>query len=385
MKILSIVGARPQFVKAAPLSKAIRREHTEILVHTGQHYDDAMSRVFFDGLDLPEPDVNLGVGSGSHADQTARMLVGIERLIQDHQPDSVLVYGDTNSTLAGAVAASKLNVPLAHVEAGLRSFNRSMPEEVNRILTDRVSTLLLCPTRTAVDNLRAEGIADGVHLVGDVMFDAAAWAAKRADSHSDVVDRLGLTRGAFLLATVHRASNTDDASNLAQIVEAFIEQASTLVWPVHPRSRKTLAVHGLLSRLESASHVKLIDPVGYLDFVALTMHAARVLTDSGGVQKEACFHRTPCITLREETEWVETVRGGWNHLVGADKSQILATLSKPFAPPTSPVEGAELWDGRASERICDALREIPGVASSGRSGVTGTIGAAASSRSAVGV
>lgn len=355
MRILTIVGARPQFVKAAPLSRALRHEHVEILVHTGQHYDDAMSRVFFDGLELPEPDVNLGVGSGGHAEQTARMLVGIEGLILEHRPDCVLVFGDTNSTLAGALAASKLNVPLVHVEAGLRSFNRSMPEEINRILTDRVSTLLLCPTQTAVDNLHHEGIDGGVHLVGDVMFDAAAWAARRADIHSDVIERFGVRRGEYLLATVHRASNTDDPSNLAQIVEAFVEQGRPLVWPVHPRSRKTLAGYGMLNRLEAASHVILTEPVGYLDFVALTMHAACVLTDSGGVQKEACFHRTPCITLREETEWVETVQSGWNQLVGADKRRILEALTIPQRHPPQPVEGARLWDGRASERICGCL------------------------------
>lgn len=358
MRILTIVGARPQFVKAAPLSRAIRRGHDEILVHTGQHYDDVMSRVFFDGLDLPEPDVNLGVGSGSHAEQTARMLVGIEALILEREPDCVLVYGDTNSTLAGALAASKCGVPIAHVEAGLRSFNRAMPEEINRILTDRVSRLLLCPTQTAVDNLRDEGVTSGVHLVGDVMFDAAAWAAERADTHTDVIQRLGLRRGDYLLATVHRASNTDDAANLARIVDAFIEQGRTLVWPVHPRSRKTLAMHDCLDRLEQASHIHLIEPVGYLDFVALTMHAACVLTDSGGVQKEACFHRTPCVTLRDETEWVETVRSGWNQLVGADKGRILAALRDVDTRVGGEVEGAALWDGAASDRICDCLNEI---------------------------
>ncbi len=358
MKILSIVGARPQFVKAAPLSRAIRVDHEEILIHTGQHYDESMSRVFFDGMDLPAPDFNLGVGSGSHAEQTARMLVGIEALILSERPVCVVVDGEPNSALAGALAAGKLNVPLAHVEAGLRSFNRSMPEEINRILTDRVSTLLLCPTQTAVDNLRNEGITNGVHLVGDVMFDAAAWAANRADAHSDVIERLGLVRGQFLLATVHRASNTDDPQNLARIVRAFVKQTKTLVWPVHPRTRKTLELHGLSPMLEAAPHVILTDPVGYLDFVALTMHAACVLTDSGGVQKEACFHKTPCVTLRDETEWVETVQSGWNQLVGADTRRILAALESIDQCRTGSVLGDALWDGNASQRICACLSEL---------------------------
>lgn len=370
MKILSIVGARPQFVKAAPLSRAIRVDHEEILIHTGQHYDESMSRVFFDGMDLPAPDFNLGVGSGSHAEQTARMLVGIEALILSERPDCVLVYGDTNSTLAGALAAGKLNVPLAHVEAGLRSFNRSMPEEINRILTDRVSTLLLCPTQTAVDNLRNEGITNGVHLVGDVMFDAAAWAAERADAHSDVINRLGLVRGQFLLATVHRASNTDDPQNLARIVRAFVEQTRTLVWPVHPRTRKTLESHSLSAILEAAPHVILTDPVGYLDFVALTMHAACVLTDSGGVQKEACFHRTPCVTLRDETEWVETVQSGWNQLVGADTRRILAALESSDERRSGSVLGDALWDGNASQRIRACLNGLANRPASSGAAVT---------------
>lgn len=358
MKIISIVGARPQFIKAAPLSRALRVEHDEILIHTGQHYDDAMSRVFFDGLDIPEPNVNLSVGSGSHAEQTAQMLTGIERVLLDHRPDYLVVYGDTNSTLAGAMAAAKLDVPVAHVEAGLRSFNRAMPEEVNRILTDRISTRLFCPTQTAVDHLRREGIDRGVHLVGDVMFDVASWAAERADSQSDVLGRLGLRSSDYLLATVHRAGNTDDAARLKEIVAAFIEQRETLVWPVHPRSRKTLTQLGLIDALESARHVILTEPVGYLDFVSLTMHAKCVLTDSGGVQKEACFHRTPCLTLRDETEWVETVQSGWNRLVGADRARILAALAAPRVVPMGDVAGSELWDGRASERICACLTGI---------------------------
>ncbi len=355
MKILSVVGARPQFIKAAPLSRALRADHREILVHTGQHYDYELSKIFFQGLNIPAPDHNLEVGSGSHARQTADMLATLERVLLDERPDRVLVYGDTNSTLAGALTAAKLCIPIAHVEAGLRSFNRAMPEEINRILTDCVSDFLFCPTQTAVENLRREGITRGVHLVGDVMFDAAIEAADRADAESKILNRLQLKRGAYLLATVHRASNTDDPANLRAIVEAFVEADETLVLPLHPRTAKHLQAAGLHNTLASTPHVRLTEPLGYLDFLMLLRNARKVLTDSGGVQKEACFHRIPCITLREETEWVETVESGWNVLVGADKDRILSEIARPFSKPTAAREKDPLQDGRAAQRIAAIL------------------------------
>ncbi len=355
MKLLSVVGARPQFIKAAALSRVVRRQHREILVHTGQHYDYEMSRVFFEGLAIPQPEYNLGVGSDSHARQTAAMLAGLEPILVDQRPDLVLVYGDTNTTLAGATAAAKLCIPIAHVEAGLRSFNRTMPEEINRILTDRVSALLFCPTPASVENLRCEGIDNGVHLVGDVMFDVALHAGAAAETKSDVLRRLGLESGRYLLATLHRAGNTDDAANLRSIVAALAELDEPLVLPLHPRTEKCLRSAGLYEGLAAARGVILTPPLGYLDFVMLEKNARKILTDSGGVQKEACFHRVPCITLRDETEWVETVAAGWNVLTGADKVRILAAVCAPVTVPSAACHGSELWDGRASERIVSVL------------------------------
>ena len=355
MKILSVVGARPQFIKAAAVSRMLRRQHREILVHTGQHYDYEMSSIFFKGLDIPAPDHELGVGSGSHARQTAAMLKRLERILLDESPEMVLVYGDTNSTLAGALAASKLGIRLAHVEAGLRSFSRAMPEEINRILTDRVSDLLFCPTPASVENLRREGVADGVHLIGDVMFDVAVDAVARAETTSNILDRLGLPRQSYLLATVHRAGNTDDMANLRAIVTAFCDLDEPLVLPLHPRTDKCLRKAGLYDALAEAEHVILTEPLGYLDFIALQTNARKILTDSGGVQKEACFHRVPCITLREETEWVETVESGWNVLAGADTARIVKAVGETFVEPSGRCAGAELWDGQASQRIVATL------------------------------
>jgi len=348
MKVLSIVGARPQFIKAAPLSRALRQDHTEILVHTGQHYDENMSQVFFDELGIPAPDHNLGVGSGPHGAQTAAMLEGIERLLLDQSPDWVLVYGDTNSTLAGALAAAKLHIPLAHVEAGLRSFNRRMPEEINRLLSDHVSDLLLCPSQAAVANLAAEGITRGVHCVGDVMADALAYAAGKAQD-SPVLDHLGLQAGGYLLATLHRAENTDDPQRLESISAAFAQVREPLVFPVHPRTRQALERNGLA--LEGPK-VQLIDPLGYLDMVALMRSARLILTDSGGMQKEAYWLGVPCLTLRDETEWVETVTAGWNRLVGAQAQAILQAVGDFHPPQSHPA----LYGGRgAAERIVPLL------------------------------
>jgi len=330
MKIVTIVGARPQFIKCAPVSRALRAEHTEVLVHTGQHYDANMSDVFFTELDIPAPDYHLGIGSGPQGEQTGRMLAAIEEVIMKEQPDMVLVYGDTNSTLAGALAAVKLHIPVAHVEAGLRSFDRSMPEEINRVVTDHVSDLLFCPTQTAVDNLLTEGITTGVHLTGDVMVDALLYNAGIAEESSTVLEDLELVEGGYSVATVHRASNTDAEENLRSIVDAFGEIGNPIVFPAHPRTVKYLKEYGLYDHLPG--NVRLTEPLAYLDMLHLMRHARMILTDSGGVQKEAYVLKVPCVTLRENTEWVETLRDGWNVLVGADFTKIVdadqAMLSK---------------------------------------------------------
>lgn len=349
MKIVSVIGARPQFIKAAPVSRVLRQTHTEILVHTGQHYDENMSAVFFAELDLPQPDVNLGVGSGSHGAQTGAMLAGIEQVLLAEKPDWTLVYGDTNSTLAGALAAAKLHIPVAHVEAGLRSFNRAMPEEINRVLTDHIADLLFCPSQTAVDNLTAEGITHGVHLVGDVMADTLAYAAVRAQTHSDIIQRLGLTEKGFLLATVHRAENTDDPARLRAILDAFAALNEPIVFPLHPRTRNRIESLNLKSEIRN---LKSIAPVGYLDMVRLEQSARMILTDSGGIQKEAYWLGVPCVTMRDESEWVETVQVGWNVVVGADTARIVAAVQE-FAPPES--HPALYGDGKTAERIVEHL------------------------------
>jgi UDP-N-acetylglucosamine 2-epimerase len=313
-----------------------------------------MSGIFFDGLEIPAPDVNLGVGSGPHGAQTGAMLASIEGVLLAERPDCLLVYGDTNSTLAGALAASKLSVPIAHVEAGLRSFNRRMPEEINRIVADHLSDLLLCPSEAAVDHLASEGITRNVHLVGDVMLDVLNWAQQRSEANpSAILKRLGVTPGSYLLATVHRSENTDDPSRLSSIIAAFNAVDEPVIFPVHPRARK--AIDGAGCRL--GSHVQVIEPLGYLDMITLTRSARRVLTDSGGLQKEAYWVGVPCITLRDETEWVETVESGWNRLVGSDSRQIVDAV-RSFAPaePRPTLYG----DGHAAVRcveLLDARRE----------------------------
>jgi UDP-GlcNAc3NAcA epimerase len=313
MTILTIVGARPQFIKAAAVSRAFgdTGRIREIMVHTGQHFDDNMSEVFFRELSIPAPEVQLGIHGGSHGEMTGRMLEALDHRIRECKPDHVLVYGDTNSTLAGALAAAKLHVPVIHVEAGLRSFNRKMPEEINRLLTDHVSQLLFSPTRTGLENLRREGITSGAHHVGDVMQDAFHHAAAKRANATSIRSRLGLQPDGFVLATVHRAENTDDGARLAQIVAFIASEAAgqPIILPLHPRTRAAMAQHGI-----DAGPIRLIEPVGYLDMVALTDAAALVITDSGGLQKEAYFARTPCITLRDETEWPETIDHGWNRL-----------------------------------------------------------------------
>ena len=356
MKTVTIVGARPQFIKAAAVSRAIGNSFAdhieEIIVHTGQHYDENMSQVFFDDLDIPRPAYNLEIAGGSHGAMTGRMLEAIEVVLLNEKPDWVLIYGDTNSTLAGALAAVKLHIPVAHIEAGLRSFNMRMPEEVNRILTDRVSRLLFCPTETAMLNLAKEGIGTGVHNVGDVMFDVALHYRDRARVNSNALAKFGLQPGAFALATCHRAENTDDPVRLRGIVSAFAEISKTLpmIFPMHPRTRNLLAASGLVGRL---GKVIVVDPLPFLDMVALEQAAKVILTDSGGVQKEACFYGVPCITLRDETEWVETVEARWNHLVGADEEKILFTF-KNISIPQSEIP-TTYGDGHAAEKILNIL------------------------------
>ena len=355
MKIVTVVGARPQFIKAAAVSRALRAPgagHTEVLVHTGQHYDREMSGRFFEELAIPGPDHELGVGSGGHGWQTGQMLIRIEEVLRMERPDWVLVYGDTNSTLAGALAAAKLEMRVAHVEAGLRSFNRSMPEEHNRVLTDHCSDLLFCPTGSAAEQLAREGITRGVHVVGDVMYDAALQFASLARERSAALRELGLAPKAYALVTLHRPYNVDDPERLRQVLDALGRLVMPVVFPVHPRTRAHLAELGnpqvLISRLQC------VDPIGYLDMLALEQNAALILTDSGGVQKEAYFFATPCITLRPETEWVETVAAGWNRLAWGDAEIVLDAARQPWpADPPPPVFG----DGHASEKIVAHLQE----------------------------
>jgi len=357
VKIVSIVGARPQFVKAAAVSRVLRNQHQEVLVHTGQHYDYAMSGIFFDGLDLPAANHNLGVGSGSHGAQTGAMLKSVEDILLTELPDCLLIYGDTNSTLAGAIAASKLSVPIVHVEAGLRSYQRAMPEEVNRVVADHLSDLLLCPSQVAVRNLAAEGITRNVHVVGDVMLDVLNWAKRRLSSKpSEILGKLGLTKQRYLLATVHRSQNTDNPGKLKEILSAFHALDEVVVFPVHPRTRKVIESAGWPS-----SQLRLIDPVGYLDMVALSEGARLILTDSGGLQKEAYWLGVPCLTLRDETEWVETVEAGWNTLVGADKEGIVEAV-RSFVPrgPRPVLYG----DGFAAEKCVNLISQISSLGAS---------------------
>lgn len=343
IRIFTVVGARPQFIKAAAVSRAIRASDNfeEVLIHTGQHFDPMMSDVFFSELDIPPPHEHYAINGGRHGHMTGRMLEVVEDAMLKHQPGWVMVYGDTNSTLAGALAAAKLNLPIVHVEAGLRSFNRRMPEEVNRVITDHVSTLLLAPTQVAVGNLAREGITAGVHHVGDVMHDAMIHAMARAKTSSTILHDLALAPGSFVLATVHRAENTDDPARLGQIVEALKRSAEgrTVVLPIHPRTRAALERTGV-----GTGDIRVIDPVGYIDMARLLDGCALVVTDSGGLQKEAYFARRRCITVRDETEWVETIQHGWNRL----------WTSADWEHPQSEI--VEYGQGDAAERVLAAIR-----------------------------
>lgn len=348
IKVVTIIGARPQFIKAAPVSRALRKNAVEILVHTGQHYDKSMSDIFFQELNIPKPDYNLNVGSGSHGRQTGLMLAGIEEVLISEKPDWILLYGDTNSTLAGALAAAKLHIRIAHVEAGLRSYNRLMPEEINRIMADHLSDILFCPSQTAVDNLQKEGIIQGIHLIGDVMADSVKLAEEMADTHLQILPQFGLTAGQYLLATIHRPENTDRPGCLMNILNAFNRIDEKIIFPVHPRTRKAIGQFDWVP----LPHISLIEPVGYLDMIALEKSARMILTDSGGIQKEAYWLGVPCITLRKETEWVETIAAGWNVLTGADEEKIINAARSFCCPKAHPLL---YGDGHTAQRITEIL------------------------------
>lgn len=359
MKLITVIGARPQFIKAAPFSEVFRKKHTEILVHTGQHYDSNMSDIFFNELNIPKPDYNLAVGSGRHGKQTAKMLEGIEEILLNEKPDALLVYGDTNSTLAGALAASKLHIKVYHAEAGLRSFNKLMPEEQNRILTDHISDLLFCPTETAVNHLKNEGITKGVSLTGDIMYDAVlrnisiakakyqnhAWVKEIADENQI---NLSISDKKYYLATVHRAENTDSPEKLKTIFKAFNSLDKPVILPLHPRTKNIINNMGI-----SLNNIILIKPVGYLLMLYLTANAHMVITDSGGLQKEAYFLRTPCTTLRDQTEWVETLVKNWNILTPIDYNQIINTVLRKFDLNTPQLNA--FGEGNAASKICEAI------------------------------
>lgn len=359
MKIVTVVGARPQFIKAAALSREIAARKRsaadgieEIIVHTGQHYDDNMSGVFFDQMSIPTPSYRFEISGSLHGAMTGGMLTDIEQVLTRERPNWLLVYGDTNSTIAGALAAAKMHIPVAHVEAGLRSYNRRMPEEVNRVLTDHISDLLLCPTESAVQNLAAEGVTRNVHNIGDVMYDVSLYYRDLARSQSAALARFGLQEGRYALATCHRAENTDDIDRLSNIISALTDISRTIpvLLPLHPRTRKHLDDSGMMARIGAG--VTLTSPLPFLDMVRLEQSAQVILTDSGGVQKEAYFYRVPCLTLRDETEWVETVRSGWNTLVGADAARLIAAYKDLQRPDqTADVYG----DGRAAAKIVDLL------------------------------
>jgi UDP-GlcNAc3NAcA epimerase len=348
MRIVTVVGNRPQFVKAAAVSRLLRERMDELIVHTGQHYDDELSRVFFEELNVPAPDRELDAGGGTNTAQTARILAALEPVLEELEPSLVLVYGDTNSTLAGALAASQAGIATGHVEAGMRSFDHSMPEELNRVLTDHASDLLLCSTDTAMLNLTREGVRGESHLVGDVMADVSLAFRDIAEERSSILDELGVEAGAYLVVTAHRAGNVDRPERLEALVSLLEALPAPVVLPLHPRSRERLQTAGLVERLGG---IEVVPPLGYLDFLKLARHARAVLTDSGGVQKEAYLLGVPCVTLRNTTEWVETVEAGWNTLVDLDRDAALAALERP-----QPADRPELYGGgHAAERVCDVL------------------------------
>lgn len=329
MKVASIVGARPQFIKLAPFSREIRKKHREVLIDTGQHYDAEMAGIFFSEFKIPKPDHSLGIGSADHGEQTGRMLIAVEKVLLAERPALAVVFGDTNSTLAGALAAAKLGIPVAHVEAGLRSYDQSMPEEQNRVLTDHLAKLLFCPTYVSKENLKREGIEQGVHVVGDVMVDALEESRRAAEKHSKILDQLHLKKGEYQFMTVHRPANTDSKANLENILKAVGDSGVRTIFPAHPRTMKCLSEHKLEGKVPE--NVNIVKPVGHMDAIWLVANSLRVLTDSGGLQKEAYLLKVPCITLRDTTEWVETINVGWNVLVGSERKKILDAIQS-FTP-----------------------------------------------------
>ncbi|HEY6638964.1 MAG TPA: UDP-N-acetylglucosamine 2-epimerase (non-hydrolyzing) [Solirubrobacterales bacterium] len=359
VRVMTVVGNRPQFVKAAAVSQHLRESAEEVLVHTGQHYDRELSAVFFEELGLPPPDYQLGVGSGSHAEQTGAILTALDPLADEVSPDALLIYGDTNSTLGGALVGAKARIPVAHVEAGMRSFNRAMPEEINRVVADSVSELLLCPTETAARNLEHEGLGAGAVLVGDTMADVALTFGPIADRRSDALERLGVPPRGFCVATAHRAGNVDDPERLRGLIAvlALAAQAAPVIFPVHPRTRARLEAAGALDSLEERG-IRALEPLGYLDMMALVRASRAVITDSGGLQKEAFLASVPCVTMREETEWVETVEAGWNRLVGLDPGAAAAALEELPKPGEKTSPAAEMYGGgKAGARVAAAIVE----------------------------
>ena len=351
MKVLTVIGNRPQFVKAAAVSRLLRAEHDELLVHTGQHHDDELSTIFVDELGVPRPERELGIHGGTNTDQTARMLAAIGPLLAQEQPDLVLVYGDTNSTVAGGLAAAQAHVPVVHVEAGMRSFDRRMPEELNRVLTDHLSDLMLCPSQTAMDNLARESLAGRSVLVGDVMVDVALLFQPRAKLDLHPLRDAGVVPGEYVLATSHRAGNVDVPGRLRKLVDLLVAVEEPVVFPLHPRTGARLDAAGWLDELQEADNIRLAPPLGYMAFTSLLTNARSVLTDSGGVQKEAYFAGVPCVTMRDTTEWVETVETGWNVLVDLDREAALSALHR-----SAPHERPQLYgDGRAGERVVSAI------------------------------
>jgi UDP-N-acetylglucosamine 2-epimerase len=348
MKIVSVVGARPEFIQSMPVSRALRSDQQEILVHTGQHYDYLMSQKFFDELGIPAPKYNLEVGSGTHGQQTAEILVRLEQVLLEEKPDLVIVRGDTNSTLAGALVASKLQIPLAHIEAGERSFNRRMAEEINRLVADRIADMLYCVSRSAMANLANEGITENVHLVGDVMLDALRTIIPVANSRSEILKKLDLHKGEYALVTIHRAENTDNSERLLSIATALNETSEKIIFPIHPRTRKALNKIDV----KFSNHIHITQPVGYYDMLVLEENARLIATDSGGVQREAYYMGIPCLTLRDETEWIETVEVGWNKLVGVEPAAILEAWNDFTLPDNHPPIYGK---GDTGEKIAELL------------------------------